>query len=252
MFESADLKINRAQEHIGDLAKACDLFVKTHPYTLHIDNHSDAGTIGVEVRLGETIPTDLSLFLGDAIHNLRTALDHATWELIRIDGGTQDRDTKFPVWGNQGGYESACNRIKTPLGDTKKLFIALAAYPGGVGEKLYGLNRLDNADKHNILTPVVGVATVGEIKVVKPNGQSILTMTNCSFSMGPDGIAKLLGNIDPGLSVKFDQNSNTTLDIFFRDTEFFQGLPLIETLMDLSYSVSDVIGQFIKLVEARK
>lgn len=250
MFESADLKIKRAQEHIDDLEKASRGFIDTHPHTVHIDNRPDTGTI-VEVHLSEVVPIEFSLILGDAVHNLRTALDHATWELIGIDGGTQDRETMFPFRSYKGGYESACNKIKTPFEDTKKSFLDLAAYPGGAGEKLYGLNRLDIADKHTILTPVVGMATVGEIKVIHPNGKTVLTMTECSFAMGPDGRAKLLGNIDPSYSIQLDQ-SNSRLDIFFRDVDFFQGPPLVETLRDLSYSVSTVIGQFVALVEARK
>ena len=39
---------------------------------------------------------------------------------------------------------------------------------------------------------------------------------------------------------------------FFGDVEFFKALPLIETLMDLSYAVQKVIGQFDDLVASRK
>jgi hypothetical protein len=42
------------------------------------------------------------------------------------------------------------------------------------------------------------------------------------------------------------------LDIFFGDVEFFKALPLIETLMDLSYAVQDVIGQFEEFILSRK
>jgi hypothetical protein len=251
MFDSADFKVKRAQEHIGNLEKAFDRFIKTHPYTFHVGNDSDANTRGIEVRFGEAIPTMFSLILGDAIHNLRTALDHAAWELIGIDCGTQDRTTTFPVSRTQADYEAACKGIKTLKDDTKKFFIALAAYPGGAGEKLYGLNRLDNADKHTILTPIIGMARVGHLEVIRPDGKTLLTMDNCRFGMGPNGRTQMIGGLGPGFTIKLDQNTETTLEIFFGDVEVFKTLPLVETLMNLSYSVSDVIGQFVNLVEAR-
>jgi hypothetical protein len=250
MFESAGLKVKRAEKHIADLKAASDTFIQRHPHTLRIRNDTDTGILTVEVHFREAIPTDISLISGDAIHNLRTALDHATWELIGIDGGTRGRQTAFPAGGTQGDYESTCNKIETPRGDTKKFLIALAAFPGGMGQKLYGLNRLDNADKHTVLTPVAGVASVGHLKVVYPNGQVAMTMTNTKFTMGPDGRAHLV-DLRRGLSIEFDQDSNVALDIFFGDVEFFKSLPLVETLKDLHSAVSDVIGQFEKLIAAR-
>jgi len=56
-----------------------------------------------------------------------------------------------------------CNGIETSCTDTKKFFLRLEAFEGGAGEKLYGLNRLDNSDKHVQLTPIMGIAEVGEI-----------------------------------------------------------------------------------------
>jgi hypothetical protein len=252
MFDSADLKVKRAQKHIDDLKCAFDRFIETHPHTFVFGNDTDTNTRSVEVRFGEAIPTEFSLILGDAIHNLRTALDHATWELIGIDGGTQDRQTAFPSRRTKIEYETACHGIKTPCDDTKKFLIALAAYEGGAGEILYALNRLDNADKHTVLTPVIGMARVGEIKVVQPNGETIMRMTNCRFSMGPDGRSRLVREPGNGYKVEIDQDSNVALDIFFGDIEFFKTLPLIETLMDLRYAVTNIIGQFKELVLARK
>jgi len=70
--------------------------------------------------------------------------------------------------------------------------------------------------------------------------------------MGPNGRTKLLSTLDPSLSFKINLDAETTLDIFFGDVEFFKALPLIETLMDLSYAVQDVIGQFEEFILSRK
>jgi hypothetical protein len=95
MFDSARMKVRRAQGHIDDLKFAFDRFIETHPHTFVFDTDTETNTRSVEVRFGEAIPPEFSLILGDAIHNLRTSLDHAAWELIGIDSGTQDRFTPF-------------------------------------------------------------------------------------------------------------------------------------------------------------
>ena len=253
MFNSAHLKVKRAQKHISDLGEAFTRFIQTqtHTFKINYETETDTCKFSVEVHFGEAIHGELAIILGDAIHNLRAALDHATWELLGIDGGTQDRDTAFPFSTVKLEYEAACNRIKTPRDDTKKFLIALAAYPDGAGENLFALKCIDNIDKHQVLTPVIGMASVDYVEVIKPNGEILMSMANCAFSMGPDGRARMIGDIGRDLRVHLKYDSKPTLQIFFGDVEFFQALPLIETLMDLSYPISDVIGQFEVLVEGR-
>ena len=243
-FESARRKLERANQHIADLKTVSIAFTsKLHNFGFY--NEADA--MVVEVRLSEPIPSALPLLIGDAVHNLRTALDHATWELIGLDRGKQDRWLTFPASRTQGDYEAACRRIETPRADTTKFLVAFEAYPGGAGEKLFALNLLDNTDKHQILTPTTGVATLRNAEVVKPDGQVMTTFKNCKFSMGPDGRTRLM-KLGPDLSFKFDEERDPTVDIFFGKVEFFESAQLIPALTHLSETVSDALGQFEEFV----
>lgn len=238
MFESGLLKLERANQHSADLRTDCDAFTaKPHNFGFY----NEMEQMVVEVRLREPIPDTFSVLIGDAVHNLRAALDHATWELVGLDGGQQDRSLTFPVSRVQRDYEAACGRIETPRGDTKKLLLAFEAYPGGGGEKLFGLNLLDNMDKHQILTPIVGASVVRNAKVVKPDGQIMATLENWTFSMGPDGRARLM-KLGPGLAFEFDENTDPAIDIFFGDIEFFKFAPLVSTLTRLGETVSDALS----------
>jgi hypothetical protein len=153
MFNGARLKIGRANQHIADLETAFHTFVKDNPHTIRSSGDPKTGRTIVRVHFDQPIPDTLALIIGDAIHNLRAALDHATWELIGLDGGTQDRYLKFPTGDNRINYEASCKGLKTPREDTKKFFIALAVYKGGAGNILYTLNLLDNADKPTVSAP---------------------------------------------------------------------------------------------------
>jgi hypothetical protein len=176
MFEGAFLKLARANHHIADLQRSFTTFLQAHPYTFlveHIPGSGEAGLV-IDFKLYEPRPDVWSLSLADAIHNLRTALDHATWELIGLDGGTQDKSISFVTSKNQQDYEASCKGIKTPREDTKKFFVNLATYEGGAGEPLYGLHLLDNDEKHRVITPLIGLAKISHIEIVGPGDRKIV------------------------------------------------------------------------------
>ncbi|MCH9054086.1 MAG: hypothetical protein IIA72_24070 [Proteobacteria bacterium] len=249
LFESARLKMERANQHIADLQAASDAFTGyRHNFGFYMDAQSNE--MVVEVRLNEPIPTSLPLLIGDAIHNLRTALDQATWELIGLDGGRQDRSLTFPARRVQRDYEAACSQIETPRADTKKFFIAFETYPGGGGEKLFALHLLDNTDKHRILTPIISASTLQSAKVFNQDDEVVGTLQNITFTMGPDGRARL-AKLGPDRRFEFDENIDPTIDIFFGDVEFFEFAPLIPTLAHLSEDVSHALEQFEEFVRMR-
>jgi len=49
-------------------------------------------------------PEDLALIAGDAIHNLRSALDHIAWELVAAGSSEPNHRTQFPVGKTQASY----------------------------------------------------------------------------------------------------------------------------------------------------
>jgi hypothetical protein len=133
-FASARFKLDRAKQHIANLQRAFDVFVAQNPHALSFKAEPNTGSLLVQLRFKVDIPNSFALILGDAIHNLRCAMDHLTWELIGIDGGEQDRYLKFPTsHGTRQDYKATCNGMKKPRDDTKKFFAALEVYKGGKG-----------------------------------------------------------------------------------------------------------------------
>jgi hypothetical protein len=89
-------KIQRAEKHISDLNVEVSAFLATNPYSAI--RHDDPKTGNYELRLWtrDCLPQLLTI-LGDAIHNLRSALDHLACELVRANGGTVTDQTAFPI-----------------------------------------------------------------------------------------------------------------------------------------------------------
>lgn len=75
MFEGARLKVERADQHIHALERCLREFTEnsftTRPHAS-----------GMDITYTFLAPpSEVALILGDAVHNLRSALDHLTWEL---------------------------------------------------------------------------------------------------------------------------------------------------------------------------
>ncbi|NKE72274.1 hypothetical protein [Candidatus Manganitrophus noduliformans] len=252
MFEGARLKIERGNQHIVDLRSTINAFLQRHPYTLSVRHNPNGNEITIEMNLREQAPSAIPLILGDSIHNLRTALDHATWELIGLDGGTQDRYTTFPTGAELPGYKGTCNGIKTPRSDTKEFLASFEAYKGGKGEILYALHCLDVEDKHIILTPTVNVSSIRRMTVIRPDGIVALTVTNQMCGMDKIGRSRIMTlGIVPGSTIEFNPDTDSTVDIFFGDIEFFKFQPIIPTIVQISNAVSHAIGQFDNFVKTR-
>src|SRR5262245_4875042 len=127
MFESAKLKLQRAKDHIDGLALAFRTFIESNPCAFSIDHDTKTNLVTLDVTFSKPIPSQISLIVGDAVHNLWSALDHATWELIGIDGGTRHNQLYFPTGKDRSAYEGTCKGMRTGA-DTVQFFIDLAVY----------------------------------------------------------------------------------------------------------------------------
>ncbi len=95
MFSSARLKIDRAHTHIKDLEGQFKSFVERKPHRFGIKHDEKTGQPVIEIRFVEDVPAELAVVIGDAVHNMRCALDHTIWELIGWDGGTQNKHLRL-------------------------------------------------------------------------------------------------------------------------------------------------------------
>ena len=128
-YESILLKVGRAKHHISDLEKRRDAFLADEPYRIGAKPHPipEIEHTRLYVESVKPVPTDIPLILGDAIHNLRAALDHAAWQLVEAGGGIPSKDTYFPIGDALHEYQSA-------IGNGERQKIA----PGALSIKAFG------------------------------------------------------------------------------------------------------------------
>lgn len=100
----------------------------------------------------EQLIIDWAILVGDVVYNARSALDHAVWQLVGLNGTTPDRNTQFPT-----AISAAKFRIAAITGVHRYVQEAVREvepWEHGAGHWLWVLTQLDNVDKHRLLLDI--------------------------------------------------------------------------------------------------
>lgn len=167
------MKLIRAQEHLGTLNAEFASYTESEPYRIVRELDDEDNPTLVTIRLNQwTAPTARwSVMIGDVLHNLRSALDHLAWQLVKINDGAPGRGTQFPIYADRilvkpDGTE-VVRDITIAGGITPEaaaLLESLQPYnrvEDPTLDPLFILNKLSNQDKHrtlNVYLPWVAVA----------------------------------------------------------------------------------------------
>jgi hypothetical protein len=149
-----EMKFQRAREHAAELERRVREFLESTPFEVYEEEEQATGDLVTRVRVHRQPPPELSLIIGDIVHNARTALDHLAWQLVRANGVQPEEKTAFPIAWSKDSFPSYAK--KCLKGVNKKTFAAveeLKPYRGG-DERFWRLHRLDIEDKHHLLIPV--------------------------------------------------------------------------------------------------
>jgi hypothetical protein len=180
VFAGASLKVERANRYVDELQAEVTTFAQGGFYAIAV--HQDQGCKRVVVAPTKPIPHSFPLIIGDAVHNLRSALDHLATAASRVGGG-KGRDLFFPFHKDRKSFvsdRSKLDPIESALPGAKRLLIdEIQPYADGNGRDLYSLHTIDKIDKHNDLIIMATGALVGLMTI--RSGQSQLTLTNCVF-----------------------------------------------------------------------
>lgn len=178
-FGYSSLKIERANQHIAEIEQRISIAAHNHGPTVHIDIQTGEKYLHcshTNYRLG----ADLAVVVGDAIHNLHSALDIAWVEIVRKFGRkSPNKWTRFPVdaEGTREKLESTLTKSAEiprahPVCDL--LLDGVKPYKGGDTDILL-INSLDINDKHELLIPLVTVAAVLGVELEHEDGRRIVT-----------------------------------------------------------------------------
>lgn len=261
-LSSARRKIERANKHIADLSLKVADFLGGNPYHAVPKYHVKEDITAFVLDRWEDVPEPIPEIIGDALHNLRSALDHLANTLV--ERGVQSEikrpdkpRTYFPICESSKKYEAEAPRkvegMRQPDIDAIAL---LKPYLGGT-DILWGLHTLDIIDKHRMI--VTTGSAVESISFVLNAGylsrhskgrinlpQSLISPRRVSQSPKTRIVAGNKGDIVAGRIGDYERNEHVelTFTVTFDEPEIFEGRPVMETLKQLADLVSGIVDSF--------
>lgn len=189
-LDGTRLKLVRAREQLNALSAEIGAFLGRKPYVSFIEIHDERREIAFGIEVREQSNPMLSVIIGEILHDLRSCLDHALWQLVIHDGGTPHNRTGFPIYLNEGGFDSESNRRRGMLEglSTESIAEIKGLQPFKTGENalspLWQLHELHNFDKHRTL-----ILAAGQLRKVRasigPLGAGVIPAQEVYFDLGP-------------------------------------------------------------------
>jgi hypothetical protein len=160
-LENPKLKIERAKEHLDALDVALITFQNKKPFRVYGTENIDHTLYILRCEI-PIIDPKLAILAGDAIYNLRSALDHIAWQLALTKVEKPKKRTAFPIIDVKTHekmltFDNITKDIPTDAIDQIRMlqpYIRGSAYSDDL---LWKLDELCNIDKHRVI-PAQGTA----------------------------------------------------------------------------------------------
>jgi hypothetical protein len=236
-YGNAMLKIERANKHIDEFKER--LFASSDRYgpSLYMNGNTGEQILYYSPSDG-FLRGELALIAGDAVHNLRSALDIAWVEIVNTVGKGATGTTYFPItlhhprkWlesvlTENAGIDPSSRIFHFLVNDVK-------GYKGGDGDIL-ALHNLDINDKHFLLIPMLTNTGVKGVELEYPDG----TADIFDIILPADGSP--YQRVVP-LESKLKNHGEVNFCVTFGKGTSCENLEIIPTLETLSQKVWEII-----------
>jgi hypothetical protein len=238
-----ELKVKRAHRHIEELRRMTDpldrglyeiKISKVRPTVIHLNPTK----YDLTYRPKEKIPETLALIIGDAISNLRAALDHLANGILRRWHPDPPPKPYFPVHPErkQVVTDKFLAAIEEALPGSKELFLEKIRPNGGPNDHIWKFGKLNQIDKHSLIIPTVTLIRIRDINI-RSNGLA----AECVIS-GDAACPQRIFRSDAPFTIR--DNFQTSVHVQFGQGTSFKDEPVIPTLTQISDVVSKTIDAF--------
>ncbi len=245
------LKVERAKKHILDLEAAWDAFYQSGAYEISVNRDTNMGNYFYYLSSAKDIPQEFSLIAGDAIQNLRSALDHLAYHLVCVGKKSLGPFSYvyFPIFKDASKYKSMSPRkVQGMRQDAIDAIGDIEPYGGGAGEILWHLNCLSKIDKHRLLLTVWSdlgghnplPSQYVELARQNPNtGKgSFIPPTVRHFPLKTGDVLLVVPESE------MQENMNFILRVAFGEPEIVKGKAIIPTLHEMTNRIRRIVFRF--------
>lgn len=163
---SVRAKVARANQHIQAAKEVSKAFLDTEFYRFAVRPQKNGNNRHfIIIKKLEPIPDEFGLLIGDAAHNLRSALDHIAYAFAKPSNWKEEKKVAFPLCSKRSEFRARAPALLP--GISRKVMAAVQRaqpYHGGKGSKTKALGQIqaiNNWDKHRSML----VAAVGSPEV---------------------------------------------------------------------------------------
>ena len=256
---STHLKMIRAYESLKTLQQVTQGFLEGNPYAVHRQFDPDSREHFITASVDQRAPVeDWSVHIGEAVHNMRSSLDHLAWQLtISASGDPPDplpkdwRRIEFPIFSTQAGWDGKVGWKRKIWGVSPQNRARIERLqPFCCGEAtatrhpLWVLHELDNVDKHRSLNIVGAAMSVSHLEFVGL-GSGHVELRHQSTGPFQDGAEMARFLIPPEFHTQVEVNDRYRFDVAFDKGPPAYGGRVIATLTAIYAMVGCTLRAFL-------
>lgn len=215
-------KLEWARRHLDTFDGEINAWLKQGPFTTRVEVDRKAKRIRILVDAHLPMPGHWSLMVGDIVHNMRSSLDHLTYELsmrgTTLPNKSEVRQIQFPIcvkhgeyWGLKKDDGQRARRIKFVSPAAQAEIDGLQPYHrvnSAESHLLAVLGGLSNVDKHRhiLVTAVLGAVPRFSVKGLGGPLSEKASITNITRSLEQGAVLTVIQFADalPESDVRVD------------------------------------------------
>lgn len=218
------MKLARAMEHIEDLEASINAYFAGKWCTVSLSKDANGRYHLSTTMHGE--PQNYRLIVGDAIHNMRVALDFMAVELVTLNG-KNGKGVYFPFGTDAASLDGAIKSKNFHKASDRAIALLKATQPyRGGNDLLRALHDLDIQDKHHKVEPSYCVLSTPAISVVK------------------DSTGKPVGFDSGDLQLEVDESQPPKAVMTFPGNGPLGNKPVLDELRAMHVLVTKVVDDF--------
>lgn len=237
-FESASRRIASAKRHITNVERELRALAAESPHVIVSEPDTEPGWTVLKVKMTKKFPATVEDGVFDALINLRSALDNATYAtcILRPGSKKNPRKTNFPFGLDEANARSMATGNSRDI--PKEIFdycMSFKPYKGG-NDLLWALNNTSNINKHRLIAPA------------SSRRWQQLSLAQYTLTKFVDGAFKWdsTKNEMPLFAIPTPETANYKIQIglivAFGDVEIVEGKDVLTTLDAMATEVAGIVG----------
>jgi hypothetical protein len=164
---------------------------------------AERGAVLIVWREHRPLPPILGVMFGEAVHNIRTALDHLVWQAVRLNGEKPTGSNHFPIADTSGDWlaQIDAGRLAGVAEPVRAIIQAAQPYHRGNQSQardhfLAVIREASNTDKHRTLPVQRHLMRAAKFETPRISGRGGVTAADFIVErlVAEDGVVRLENN----------------------------------------------------------